>query len=310
MSLDQQIKDLLYRHDCVIIPGFGGILAQRQSAKIHESTQNIAPPYKKISFNAQLKQDDGLLVNYIAKVSNLSYEEAKAKVNREVNDLINSLEKYDEVCFGSLGNFKLDQNKVLFEANPTINLLTEAFGLTTTQLPGSRKPAVINLPEESKQEKEKTLRPKESKFPFLRVASASIIFLGIAGFLGYQQLKQEVNNHNLAAQEAANQKVEQKIQEATFALSNPLPEIVYKVKQAPRGNYHIVAGAFREKENASKKTQQLRTLGFPAREIGKNQYGLHQVIYASYQNRSEALKALKTIQTTKEEGAWLLVKAL
>ena len=74
------------------------------------------------------------------------------------------------------------------------------------------------------------------------------------------------------------------------------------------GKYHVVAGAFRVKENAERKVAQLHKKGFAAVNIGVNKYGLHQVVYASYQNRLQALKNLRTIKATQNNDAWLLVK--
>jgi hypothetical protein len=76
------------------------------------------------------------------------------------------------------------------------------------------------------------------------------------------------------------------------------------------GNYHIVAGAFRIVANSDKKVKQLQALGYKARKIGVNKYGLHEVVYASYSDRIEALKALHKIKREDNPEAWLLVKDL
>ena len=76
------------------------------------------------------------------------------------------------------------------------------------------------------------------------------------------------------------------------------------------GNFHIVAGAFRVKANSERKLQQLKALGFSARLIGLNRYGLHQVVYESYETRKEAEKALFKIRKSQDRAAWLLIKDL
>jgi hypothetical protein len=73
------------------------------------------------------------------------------------------------------------------------------------------------------------------------------------------------------------------------------------------GNYHIVAGAFRVEANSDKKVKQLQALGYKARKIGVNKYGLHEVVYASYSDRLEALKALRVIKKENNKDAWLKV---
>ena len=119
----------------------------------------------------------------------------------------------------------------------------------------------------------------------------------------------QIEAHNQMAQEEANQQMDAKVQEATFVINNPLPAATLTIEKQS-GNYHIVAGAFRVEANSAKKVQELRTKGFKAREIGVNKYGLHEVVYASYDDRLEALKALHKIKRENNPEAWLLVKEL
>ena len=55
---------------------------------------------------------------------------------------------------------------------------------------------------------------------------------------------------------------------------------------------------------------QLKAEGFSPREIGANKYGLHQVVYGSFETREEALAKLREIKKSNNPGAWLLVKEL
>jgi hypothetical protein len=71
-----------------------------------------------------------------------------------------------------------------------------------------------------------------------------------------------------------------------------------------------VAGAFRIEANSEKKVKQLRAKGYKARTIGKNRYGLHEVVYASYPTRLEAQNALFKIRREHNKDAWLLIKKL
>ena len=70
--------------------------------------------------------------------------------------------------------------------------------------------------------------------------------------------------------------------------------------------HHIVAGAYRIRENADKRVRQLISKGYPARYLGENSFGLHQVVFASYSDPAEALTALKQIRTEESRDAWLL----
>ena len=145
--------------------------------------------------------------------------------------------------------------------------------------------------------------------PYLKYAAVAIIALTLGGFGMSNYYVNDIEAHNRIAQEEANIQLENKIQEATFIIDNPLPAVTLNITKQV-GKYHIVAGAFRVEENSSKKINQLKTLGYNARYIGENKYGLHEVIYSSYEDRIEALNALRQIRREHNSEAWMLVKKL
>src|SRR5690606_35461086 len=97
MQLEVYISDLLYRYQCVTIPGFGAFLTQRRSAEIVEvKTHTFYPPTKVVSFNSQLRSNDGLLVNHVADSEQISYDEALKKIESQVSRW-NAVLKKDEI---------------------------------------------------------------------------------------------------------------------------------------------------------------------------------------------------------------------
>ena len=68
MQLSQYISNLLYRYDCVVVPEFGAFLAHKIPAKIQENKNSFYPPSKRLSFNAQLQINDGVLANHISEI--------------------------------------------------------------------------------------------------------------------------------------------------------------------------------------------------------------------------------------------------
>ena len=93
MQLSQYISDLLYRYECVTLPNFGAFLSHPISARINEGTSSFFPPQKQLSFNVQLKSNDGLLASYISDVENISFEVATSKIENQVSQLKLRLEK-------------------------------------------------------------------------------------------------------------------------------------------------------------------------------------------------------------------------
>ncbi|PZD77413.1 HU family DNA-binding protein [Mesonia sp. K7] len=322
MNIESYIKELLYRYECVVIPEFGGFISQRVPAEINHSTNEFYPPKKNILFNHHLTSNDGVLISYIAKAEKISYAEAQEKVSTFAYQLSESIKKHQEVSLENFGKFYEQNDKVLFLPQTQENYLTDSFGLSTfgvVSIAREAEKTVKAEPTEASDLEEKTpvialpqneeKAKKSTSKPYLKYAAVGLLALGIAGFVGTRKYLEDIQSHNLVEQQKANKLVEQEIQEATFVIQNPLPKVVFEIEKQV-GKYHVVAGAFREKENAVKKVNQLKDQGFSPREIGVNNYGLHQVIYQSFETRAEAIRKLYEIKKTSNPEAWLLVKEL
>lgn len=333
------ISELLYRYECVIVPGFGAFLTKRQSASIQESTHAFFPPQKLISFNSQLQNNDGLLANYIAQAENISYTDAVAKIQRYVLSLHNKIDQGKHLVLEGIGSFySSTENTLHFEPSQEVNYLTEAFGLSSFISPSilrekQEAPKVLSqVNRETYKEQVEALEettpiaftPEKRRGgrPYMKYAAIAILALGIGGFLGLSKINSDntAYNDNLIV-ETTNQ-AGNKIQQATFEISSPLPAInlttikteaavpILDENSSLTTKYHVVAGAYRIKTNAKKKVQKLKAQGFNATLIGVNKFGLHQVVYSSFTNRNEALLALSKIKKQQDTNAWLLIKEL
>ncbi len=311
MAVANYIHDLLYRYECVILPGFGAFITQQHSARIHQATSEFYPPKKTVSFNSQLTKNDGLLANHIVEVEKLSYQEALEKLDVFVKDLENVLHENQMVNFEKIGTFKLTEgDKLQFEPAAQTNYMKAAFGLapfaTSEVLRETYKKQAIALEEKTAV----AFTPeKRSSSNWLKYAAVGILALGLSGAAGMNFYSNQVTEHNLAEQQKAASQLESQIQQATFVIDNPLPAITLKVSKQT-GNYHVVAGAFRLEENAVAKVEQLKAEGYKARKIEANKFGLHQVLYSSHETRREAINALNAVKRNSNPGAWLLVQEL
>ncbi|WCO01606.1 HU domain-containing protein [Psychroserpens ponticola] len=312
MQLETYISDLLYRYDCVTVPEFGAFLTHRVSAKIHESTHAFYPPKKALSFNEQLQNNDGLLANYIADVEKIPYEVAVEKVTKHVKSIKSYLVEGETIAFQNIGELLLNkEGKINFEPSLHINYLTDAFGLSQFTSSDITREVYKEDVEAIEEVIPLIITPEKRKSrPYLKYAAIALIALTVGGFTASHYYGNQIESHNQLAQEEANQRLDVKVQEATFIINNPLPAATLSVEKKQTGNYHIVAGAFRVEANSDKKVDQLRAKGYKARKIGANKYGLHEVVYASFSDRLEALKTLRQIKREHNRDAWLLVKAL
>ncbi len=318
------ISELLYRYECVILPGFGAFLTRREPASIQESTHSFFPPKKLISFNRQLQNNDGLLANYIASAEGISYADAVAKIQRYVLSIQDSLTQGKRVELEGIGAFFTSvENTVQFEPQHEVNYLTEAFGLHTFASPEITREVYKEEVEAIEEVTPITFTPeKRRERPYLQYAAAAAIVIGIGGFFTLKEVSNANIVYNNKQEKQATEEIQNTIQEATFNISNPLPAITLnlskkeegtsvaeaEVQGSTTGNYHIVAGAFRIASNADKKVENLKSEGFNARLIGVNKYGLHQVAYASYSDRAQALQMLSKIKKEHSSRAWLLVQ--
>ncbi|WP_372918369.1 SPOR domain-containing protein [Salegentibacter sp.] len=310
MNITNHIQDLLYRYECVILPGFGAFLSQRQPAYIKEDTGAFYPPKKVVSFNGQLVKSDGLLANYITEAENISYPAAVNRIAVFVDQLENSLESDGSVELENIGSFSYsNEGNLQFEPLEKLNFLSDSFGLDSFNSAKVNREVYKEQVEELEEKAPINFTPERRKTPaFLKYAAVAVIALGLGGFAGLNIYSDQVTKHNLAEQQEAQDQLQQQIQQATFVIDNPLPAITFNIEKQS-GNYHIVAGAFRVEENAVKKVDELRNEGFKARLIDVNKFGLHQVVYESLQTRREALKLLREVKRNNE-GAWLLIKEL
>tara|TARA_R110002072_G_scaffold216577_2_gene373908 strand:+ start:1337 stop:2293 length:957 start_codon:yes stop_codon:yes gene_type:complete len=302
MILANYISDLLYRYECVIVPDFGGFVTNRIGAKINENDNTFNPPSKQITFNSHLTVNDGLLANYIASSENISFEKASNAIALSVIKWQNELQT-KPLEIGSIGVLSLNENgQLIFEPNYSTNYLAASFGLSTVESAIIKRHKEIVKPLIPVSEKQ----DKKGIPAFIKYAATAAILLtlGVVGNNIYQQNEQNVL---FANQQKA---LEKKIQAATFVISNPLPTLELKIAKEEKviKPFHVVAGAFQFPENAEKKVNELKELGYEASILGVNKWGLTEVAFNSFSSRNDAINNLYKIQKTVSKDAWLLVK--
>ncbi|QMU28421.1 HU domain-containing protein [Adhaeribacter radiodurans] len=126
----EHIQKLLFDHDCVIMPDFGGLITHYEPAKIHPIRHTFLPPAKRVAFNEKLKLNDGLLISTLAYNYKLSAEEAQLQVMHFVHELQRELNQNRRFDLQGIGIFRLnEESKVIFEYVENENYLSDSFGL-------------------------------------------------------------------------------------------------------------------------------------------------------------------------------------
>ena len=312
MKIELYISQLLYRHQCVTVPGFGAFLTEFQSAQLDEKSNSFCPPKKMISFNPFLKNNDGLLAKHVADGEKISYEIAVNHIQNEVSHWKSKIQEFGNLDVKNIGDFSLNsENNIVFLPKDKINYFKESFGLSSFVSP-SIKREVYN--ESIEKPEEKILinftPEKRRNYSVLKYAAVLLVSAGIAGTVGYNFYENKIARETLVVQTNVQRKINQKIQEATFYISNPLPAVTLTVPDV-RMPYGVVAGAFRIEKNAEEQYQRLLKLGFSkAKRLAPNKHGLFPVLYGSYTSYSQAFQAMKEIQKLDNKDAWLLIESL
>ena len=129
------VKELLFFHNYLVLPKFGGFVLKINSSHFSGSGTGLIPPSKTITFNAQLKQDDSVLVIWLQNSLNCSPAEALVHLHDFAEFCTAILATRRRLSLDGIGFFYLDfENNISFEPQSDANFLTDSFGLTALQL--------------------------------------------------------------------------------------------------------------------------------------------------------------------------------
>lgn len=152
-AIDEHICELLFDHDCVIVPSLGGFLASNVQAKLNPGQHTILPPRRKIAFNIYLRQNDGLLANHLVEYEKVTYPEAIHRIEEYVKDCFTKLDKHRKVIVERVGTIYYDKEKhLLFEPFRQTQFRKDSFGLSSIQfLPVERETSATKIEKQRKE---------------------------------------------------------------------------------------------------------------------------------------------------------------
>lgn len=128
-QITKLISELLYKHDCVIVPNFGGFVAQFYSSHFSKGSSLLLPPTKQILFNKNLKQNDGLLISAFAEKFDIKYDLAIIQIENYKEYIVSLLFAKKRFELLNLGLLYIDtDNEIRFEPKIDVNFLIDSFG--------------------------------------------------------------------------------------------------------------------------------------------------------------------------------------
>ncbi len=321
MDISKYISELLYEHDCVIIPGFGGFICNYKPAEIHPVLHTISPPVKAISFNKNLRNNDGLLLNYITTREKILFDEAFDGIYSWVGSANSLLQKGEDVILKNIGKFCNNvEGHLQFTPDDSVNYLKSSFGLQTITVQPVLRAKTISI---SGGVKRPTLEIKSQR-NIWRIAASVFLIASLSSLITAMQLGVEVKalqldeasvfgfiNNILKIHEPELKPipVETKAQPIEEATAEKLPVAVPEATTVHEAGeqYYIIIGAFAKKRNVEiAKNNLLQTQ--PEKNVFIEQGNrLTRVGYWAG-NNMEAANELLTKAQRQNETYWLLKK--
>jgi nucleoid DNA-binding protein len=314
MDITAFIRELLFSHDCVIIPGFGGFIGNYTPARIDKNSSTFYPPLKLISFNRNLNNNDGLLVGRISDSAKTGYGDARNIVEEFVTSLRRKLERGEKVTFDNIGSFTNNQEgNVQFEPDRNVNYHLDSYGLDSFRF----------LPVEGYDVRKRIGRHID-KGPVQRTVLRKVIWraaiiiplLAVIVAIPFKndifKPKIEAGNLNpLVTAEFENNK--KAVDENSVPLS-VTPEVVSPQPTAstqeivappaePEYNYCLITGSFRARSNAESQAEMLKEEGYTP-EIINGPNGFFRVSAMKCTDLSAALGKKESI-SGKYKGTWI-----
>lgn len=324
------IRELLFGHDCVIIPGFGGFIGNYSPAYIDKSTSTFYPPVKQISFNRNLNHNDGLLIARISESEKINYGAARHKVEEYVSELKGRLAAGEKVVLDKIGSFVNNrEGNVQFEPDREANYLLDSYGLTSFRcLPlenyDVRKRVTGSIGKEPVRQifTQKNIRraavilplalamifiPLKTDFFKSGVEKSSINPLVTEEFESNKKAILEEHNdivpeeNKIAGVENPVKEEKSVVENTTPASQEPAPEEI--AVPPPEGDFYVITGSFKARENAVSQVEMLKAQGFVP-EIHDAPNGFYRVCAIKCKDMPTAI-AKKDSIAKKFPGVWI-----
>lgn len=291
MNLEKNISILLYKHDCVIVPEFGAFILQKSNAGYDAGSSTFSPPKKQIAFNSSLTKNDGLLIQEVSQLNQISFEKAKEEVESTVEFWKNHLETNATLYLPLLGTLTKNENNLLSFQPVDANFLLNSYGLESLK-------AQRILPLETEQ---------GSSTVWWKVAAVIPILLGGYLYFGKPQPVADFVNEqwsgfvsplmdpSIVADKAMESLVKSKHSEATVIFENK-----YQVF-----DYQVISGAFRFEDEANAQVEKLHSKGYEKASLTQKKGKFFYVAFDTFSTKEEALVYRKILADEYPE-TWVL----
>jgi nucleoid DNA-binding protein len=314
INLDKYIRELLLQHDCVILPGLGGFVANYKPAEFDGSQKTALPPSRQILFNPNLVYNDGLLFAHVSKETDYGYKEVQAMAEVYFKTIKYEVGKGLKFTIEDLGYFFFNKaRKIEFEQESADNLLLASYGLSYLNYKEFDR-----VPGRSA----KNYRALDDTNPVVTGAAACLLasMILIPVKMGYLNLSSfDLSPVDSFRKEQAVQELLVSPPDTDTQLAEPEagsvePEAEPAVIEATTAktyftsetSYHIIVGSFKGIDNARQLKQKMVDEGYEA-EILTGENSFYRVSAKHYPLKKDAVTALASIRDQQAyKSAWIL----
>lgn len=332
IELERHIEILLLDNDCVIVPEFGGFMAQHTNARYSEVDNTFLPPIRTTGFNSQLKINDSLLAQSYVEAYDISYPEALRRIEQEVEEIRQILSTEGIFELRDIGTLRLNAaGNYEFEPCEAGLLTPSLYGLSSFEFETLESIQAKQIAEAAKEQTSKIIDINENSNSTLFVdindenndsytirksvirniavaCIALLTFLLIPSHLG-NGTKSALSTSKIdtgllyrimpkdittgnAEIEAATKKVLQKNEENKTVVAETNIPVAKEY-------YTIVLASKVSLNNAQQYTEKLKKNGYNEAEVYSSR-GNTKVIYGNYSNKTDAQNALNKLNKNKE----------
>ena len=295
MLLSDYIEQALVKHDCAIVPGLGGFVVQRESARILED--KVLPPHSTVGFNPLLTHTDGQLAADIMRNKEISYKEADALLCEWINEWQRALEAGNAVDMGKIGTLQRQPDGHIEFLPKEMQFLPDNLGLT---------PIFRHRKELIKPRKQPILLTY-SRYVAACAAFALLLFAPgntpTSNYVDYATLDPTIWTRQMLATPVAPADTcsledlqSTKAAAMDSVIVNEAPTEVISTDEEPEVyKFHLIVAALDE-ISAEKYCANLKEKGHDKAHVIPYKKGLYRIAIASYAQRQQALDAMETLR--------------
>lgn len=347
ITIAEAISDLLFARDTVVVPGLGAFVKKPTSAQVNPVANYFGMPSSEIIFDANLREDNDLVVNYIAEKNEIPEDEARRLLAMFVSDCFNGLKQGKKVVLNNIGTLYNDwAGDLVFEQDKAVNYNADAFGLCdftpepvlrsktkdeikaeiAQQQKDKNTPVTVDEKAVHEHDNEDSKANEEDEFDdedgrhmtWLWILLGLLLLAGVGYGLHYfkvvdfnkwfeKEQPAEFEPWKIILPEAKTWETEKEVPQELAVDTLVEPQQPAPVVENSDANIRIIAGCFAQEENAARLTNTLKEKGYAA-AFYELRGSKWYVSFGRYSTNEEATAALREIRANTEYKAWILLR--